>query len=106
MNEPYPPVVTLPDGLSDEAAATFLQFLHELTERFEHYYAAQLHRYYHQTEQQQPKPGHRVAQLEQAHKTLEREAGKNDDRTQPRAKLNGRNHCRAKLQWRISTGVL
>ena len=56
MNEPYPPVVTLPDGLSDEAAATFLQFLHELTEHFENYYAAQLLRYYQHTEQQQTPP--------------------------------------------------
>ena len=53
MNEPYPPVVTLPDGLSDEAAATFLEFLQELTERFETYYAGQLHRHYHQSDDQQ-----------------------------------------------------
>jgi hypothetical protein len=47
MNEQYPPVITLPEGLSDEAAATLLEFLTELTQCFESYYAGQLHRYYH-----------------------------------------------------------
>ena len=50
MNEHYPPVVTLPEGLSDEAAASCLAFLYELTQSFENNYAAQLHRYYHRTD--------------------------------------------------------
>ena len=56
MNEHYPPVVTLPEGLSDEAAATCLAFLYELTQCFENYYAAQLRRYYHCTDEQPVDP--------------------------------------------------
>jgi hypothetical protein len=41
------PIVCLPIDLSDEAAATFVEFLHELTEAFERHYCAQLMRYYH-----------------------------------------------------------
>lgn len=41
------PLVCLPIDLHDEAAATLLEFLHELTEAFERHYAAQLMRYYH-----------------------------------------------------------
>ncbi len=51
MNEPYPPVIALPDALSDEAAAQILEFLYELTQRFESYYASQLHRYYQHNDQ-------------------------------------------------------
>lgn len=41
------PLVCLPIDLSDEAAATFVEFLHEISEAFERHYAAQLMRYYH-----------------------------------------------------------
>ncbi len=40
------PLVCLPTGLSDEAAASLLEFLYELTEALERHYAAQLRRYY------------------------------------------------------------
>lgn len=46
------PLVCLPVGLSDEAAAQVLEFLHSLTEAFEQHYAGQLRRYY-ATEQRQ-----------------------------------------------------
>ena len=46
MNEPQPPVLPLPEGLSDEAAAQLLEYLYEFTRVFESYYAGQLHRYY------------------------------------------------------------
>ena len=41
------PLVCLPLDLSDEAAATLIEFLHELTETLERHYGAQLMRYYH-----------------------------------------------------------
>jgi hypothetical protein len=47
------PLVCLPVGLSDEAAAQVLEFLHSLSDAFEQHYAGQLHRYYHATEQRQ-----------------------------------------------------
>ena len=47
------PLVCLPVGLSDQAAAQVLEFLHSLTDAFEQHYAGQLHRYYHATEQRQ-----------------------------------------------------
>lgn len=47
------PLVCLPLGLSDEAAAQVLEFLYSLTEAFEQHYAGQLHRYYDATEQRQ-----------------------------------------------------
>lgn len=40
------PLVCLPVELSDEAAATLIEFLHELTEILERHYGAQLKRYY------------------------------------------------------------
>lgn len=40
------PLVCLPVDLSDEAAATLLEFLHEFTEAIERHYCAQLKRYY------------------------------------------------------------
>ena len=46
MNEPYPPILTLPEGLSDEAVAKLLDFLYELAGALENHYAGQLHRYY------------------------------------------------------------
>ena len=42
------PIVCLPDELSDEAAKQILDFLYQLTEAFEHHYAAQLLRYAHE----------------------------------------------------------
>lgn len=53
MNEPYPPVITLPEELPDEAVAKLLEFLYELAELFESHYAAQLHRYYHRPDERQ-----------------------------------------------------
>ena len=47
------PLVCLPVGLNDEAAAQVLEFLQSLTEAFERHYADQLHRYYHATDQRQ-----------------------------------------------------
>ena len=46
MHEPYPPVLPLPEGLSDEAAAQLLEYLYEFARVFENYYADQLHRYH------------------------------------------------------------
>ena len=45
------PLVCLPIGLSDEAAAQVLEFLHEFTEAFEQHYAGELRRYYDAIEQ-------------------------------------------------------
>lgn len=47
------PLVCLPVGLNDEAAAQVLEFLHALTDAFEQHYAGQLRRYYDPTEQRQ-----------------------------------------------------
>lgn len=47
------PLVCLPVGLSDEAAAQVLEFLQSLTEAFERHYADQLRTYYDATEQRQ-----------------------------------------------------
>lgn len=41
------PLLCLPIDLSDEAAAQFVEFLHELTAAMERHYCAQLLRYYH-----------------------------------------------------------
>ena len=41
------PLLCLPVDLSDEAAAKFVEFLHELTAAMERHYSAQLLRYYH-----------------------------------------------------------
>jgi hypothetical protein len=41
------PIVCLPLDLSDEAAATLVEFLHEFTEALERHYCGQLMRYYH-----------------------------------------------------------
>ena len=41
------PLLCLPIDLSDEAAAKFVEFLHELTATMERHYCAQLLRYYH-----------------------------------------------------------
>ena len=53
MNDNYPPLIALPDELSDEAAAKMLEFLYELAQLFESTYAAQLHRYYRRTNERQ-----------------------------------------------------
>ena len=53
MNDEYPPVIAVPDELSDEAAAKMLEFLYELAHLFETYYAGQLHRYYNCTDERQ-----------------------------------------------------
>ena len=45
--------VALPTDLSDEAAATLIQFLYELTTALENHYAAQLRRYYHPGDERQ-----------------------------------------------------
>jgi hypothetical protein len=44
------PLLCLPIDLSDEAAAMLVEFLHELTEKLECHYCAQLMRYYHPTD--------------------------------------------------------
>ena len=41
------PLVCLPIDLSDEAAATLVEFLHELSEALERHYGAQLMRDFH-----------------------------------------------------------
>ena len=53
MNENYPPVITLPEELSDEAAVKMLEFLYEIANLFESHYAGQLHRHYHPTDERQ-----------------------------------------------------
>jgi hypothetical protein len=40
------PLIALPSGLSDQAAASLVEFLHELTEALERHYFAQLRRHY------------------------------------------------------------
>lgn len=49
------PLVCLPVGLSDEAAAQVLEFLHAFTEAFEQHYAGELLRFYGAIEQRQAK---------------------------------------------------
>ena len=44
------PLLCLPIELSDEAAAKFVEFLHELTAAMERHYCAQLLRYYHRND--------------------------------------------------------
>ena len=53
MNDDYPPMITLPEELSDEAAAKMVEFFYDLAQVFESYYAGQLHRYYHPTDERQ-----------------------------------------------------
>lgn len=51
----HPPLIALPTELSDEAAATLLEWLYELAANLESFYAAQLHRHYHRGDaRQQP----------------------------------------------------
>ena len=44
------PLLCLPIDLSDEAAAQFVEFLHELTAAMERHYSGQLLRYYHRND--------------------------------------------------------
>ncbi len=53
MNDDYPPMITLPEELSDEAAAKMVEFLYELANVFESCYAGQLYRYYHHPDERQ-----------------------------------------------------
>ncbi len=53
MNDDYPPMITLPEELSDEAAAKMVEFLYELANVFESCYAGQLHRYYRHPDERQ-----------------------------------------------------
>ena len=46
----------LPVDLSDEAAATLIEFLYELTEALESRYFVQLRRYYHENHSDQRDP--------------------------------------------------
>ena len=46
MNEPYPPVIAVPEGLCDADAATLLAFLYELANLIESHYAGQLYRHH------------------------------------------------------------
>jgi hypothetical protein len=48
------PIICLPTQLSDEAAATLVEFLHELSAALEQHYFAQLHRYYHHNRPRAP----------------------------------------------------
>jgi hypothetical protein len=50
------PLVCLPTELSDEAAASLVEFLHEFTEALERYYFAQLRRHYSATDTPRPDP--------------------------------------------------
>ncbi len=50
------PLICLPVGLSDEAAAKLLEFLQEFTEAFESQYYAQITRYYRSTYHGQQDP--------------------------------------------------
>ncbi len=48
------PLICLPTELSDEAAATLVEFLHELTNALEQHYFAQLRRYYNHDRASEP----------------------------------------------------
>ncbi len=56
MNHQLPPLVALPNELSDEAVATLLEFLYQLTDAFESAYAGQLHRYYRRPDDERTDP--------------------------------------------------
>jgi hypothetical protein len=53
MNTEHPPLIALPDSLSDEAAVTLLQCLRDITRALEQHYAAQLQRHHHRPDQRQ-----------------------------------------------------
>ncbi len=48
-----PPLIALPEGLSDEAAAALLEWLLEAARLVEVHYAGQLHRHYHRPDPRQ-----------------------------------------------------
>jgi hypothetical protein len=50
------PLICLPTELSDEAAASLVEFLHEFTEALERYYFAQLRRHYSASDTPRPEP--------------------------------------------------
>ena len=50
------PLICLPTELSDEAAASLVEFLHELTEALERHYFAQLRRHYSASDTPRPDP--------------------------------------------------
>ena len=54
MNHQPPPLIAVPLDLSDEAAAKFIDFLHEITQRLESHYADQLCRYHNAIDERQP----------------------------------------------------
>ena len=50
------PLICLPTQLSDESAASLVEFLHELTEALERHYFAQLRRHYSATDTSRSDP--------------------------------------------------
>lgn len=50
------PLICLPTELSDEAAASLVEFLHELTEAIERHYFAQLRRHHSASDTPRPDP--------------------------------------------------
>ena len=50
------PLICLPTELSDQAAASLVEFLHELTEALERHYFAQLRRHYSAPDTPRPDP--------------------------------------------------
>jgi len=48
------PLICLPTELSDKAAATFIEFFHELTAALEQHYFAQLQRHYNRGRPSEP----------------------------------------------------
>lgn len=56
MADEYPPLIALPTGLPDEAAAKLLEFLYEFANALENHYTAQLLRYYHRHDERQQPP--------------------------------------------------
>jgi len=50
------PIICLPMELSDEAAASLIDFLYQLTEALERHYAGQLLRYAHRHTPSPPQP--------------------------------------------------
>ena len=62
------PLICLPTELSDVAAATLVEFLHELCAALEQHYFAQLHRYHRQNRPPDPEldlGAHRVTSCDE-----------------------------------------
>ena len=53
MNDTYIPLIGLPAELSDQAAINLIDMLYELAAALENRYAAELERYYNESDQQQ-----------------------------------------------------